>query len=99
MKNSIKILRVKEKKSLIKLANELGITAELMESWEEGIMIPPTEKLMELSKILHSNCDAVLIGEQRKPLIIADLKDEQKKVVLYLYNVFVKITRSKNEYS
>lgn len=71
----------------IELANKLKIDISTMRSWESGGGAIPTNILKKLSNIPEVSSDMILFGEDRNPLIIEHLTDEQQKAIRTLYKL------------
>lgn len=52
--------RKAEKLSQEELAHRLGVSRQSVSKWEQGLSFPETEKLIELSSLMHVSIDALL---------------------------------------
>lgn len=84
MKTSERIKELREKNNLTQaeLGRRLNVTRSSVNAWEMGVSIPSTEKVAELSIILHTSSDYLLGIENRECICIKDY-NEQEKVLLY----------------
>ena len=60
----IRHLRTRKKISVSRLARELDVTAETVESWENGTVIPEPGKMIVLAAILGTSADFLEKGEE-----------------------------------
>lgn len=84
IKTSERIKELREKNNLTQaeLGRRLNVTRSSVNAWEMAISIPSTEKIAELSILLHTSSD-YLLGIENKEYICIDNYDEREKELLY----------------
>ena len=92
-KNGLKKAMEKNNMNEIELAAKLKIDTSLIKIWETGAGNIPMSILIEIAKLLHTSTEMILFAEERKPLNISCLNEDQKKVVLYVYKNLKKWSR------
>ena len=66
MRNNLKELRLKKKKTQLKVQLETGIEQALLSKYESGKRIPPTETLMLLADYYNVSMDYIM-GRTENP--------------------------------
>ena len=75
------------------LAKRLGITRSSVNAWEQGISVPSTQFIVELSGLFHVSTDFLLCVEKTESIYTSGLTD---KDVLLVQNL-VSHLRDKNQ--
>lgn len=88
IRSGIRISRERSNMSLKELANLLKIDVITLQSWEMGAGNIPINILKNISKIFNVSIEFLLFAEEKPPITIGGLTDEQIKIVLYMYNTF-----------
>ena len=78
-------LRVKNNMSQGNLADKLNVSRQTVSKWENGICMPDTEKLIQLSEIFNVSTDYILKGEDKtaEPVYIYLNESESRKTAAY----------------
>lgn len=78
-------LRVRNNMSQGNLADKLNVSRQTVSKWENGICMPDTEKLIQLSEIFNVSTDYILKGEDKaaEPVYIYLNESESRKTVAY----------------
>lgn len=78
-------LRIKNNMSQGNLADKLGVSRQTVSKWENGICMPDTEKLIQLSEIFNVSTDYILKGEDKtaEPVYIYLNESENRKTAAY----------------
>ncbi len=84
IKTAERIRELREKNDLTQseLARKLYVTRSSVNAWEMAISMPSTEKLAELTTILHTSAD-YLLGTESNEFIPLDQYTEKEKELLY----------------
>ena len=86
VKTAEKIKELREKNNLTQseLARRLNITRSSVNAWEMGISIPSTEKIVELSLLLHTTSDYLLGLDTEESIPIYQYSTEEKELIYHL---------------
>lgn len=84
--NGIEKARINKGFTILELASLLKVEMSVLKAWESGAAFPPLKTLVEMKRILEVSSDMLLLSEVRNPLNISKLKEEQRKIVIDLYN-------------
>lgn len=78
-------LRIKNNMSQGNLADNLGVSRQTVSKWENGMCMPDTEKLIQLSEIFNVSTDYILKGEdkQAEPIYVYVNESENNKTAVY----------------
>lgn len=90
---NIKLLREQKKMSQADLAKRLGITRSSVNAWEQGISVPSTQYIIELSDLFNVSTDFLLGVKSSSSISLENLTDEDAIVV----HRIVEHLRSKNK--
>lgn len=90
---NIKHLREQKKLSQADLAKKLGITRSSVNAWEQGISVPSTQYIIELSELFNVSTDFLLGVKSTSSISLDNLTDEDAIVV----HKIVDHLRSKNK--
>lgn len=87
--------RIKELRELTgitqtQLAKKMGVTRSSVNTWEMGIAIPSTTKLIELALFFHVSTDYLLGLEDSKKIDTNRLNDEERGIIYSLIEYFDK---------
>ncbi len=87
--------RIKELRELAgmtqtQLAKKMGVTRSSVNTWEMGIAIPSTTKLIELALFFHVTTDYLLGLEDSKRVDIGHLNDDERGIIYSLMEYFDK---------
>ena len=98
IKTAEKIKELREKNYLTQseLARRLNITRSSVNAWEMGISIPSTEKIVELSLILHTTSDYLLGLDNQESIPIHQYSTEEKELIYHLLHFLNKSSDLKN---
>ena len=66
--NPIKFYRKANKYSQLELANKIGVGQPLISMWENGVISPPTKKLIQLAYLFNCSVDELLGLSETKEL-------------------------------
>lgn len=86
----IKELREKNNYTQSELARRMSITRSSVNAWEMGISIPSTEKIVELSLLLHTTSDYLLGLDTNEMVSIEKYSTDEKELVYRLLRYFNK---------
>ena len=86
----IKELREKNDLTQTELAKRMNVTRSSVNAWEMGISIPSTEKIVELTLILHTTSDYLLGINNDEILPIYKYSSEEKELIYQLISYFDK---------
>ncbi len=84
--SGLKIAREKMNIKDYELAAKIKVNVSVLRGWEAGAGIIPLLKLQKLTKILNVSAEMLLFAEDRSPLDISRLTEEQQNTVIELYN-------------
>lgn len=86
LKTAEKIKELREKNNLTQseLARRLNITRSSVNAWEMGISIPSTEKIVELSLLLHTTSDYLLGLDNQESIPVYQYSAEEKELIYHL---------------
>lgn len=90
---NLKLLREQKKMSQADLAKKLGITRSSVNAWEQGISVPSTQYIIELSELFNVSTDFLLGVKSTSSISLENLTDEDTIVV----HKIVEHLRSKNK--
>ena len=93
MENRIKHLREQNHLMQADLARRLHITRSCVNAWEQGISVPSTSILIELSAMFHVSTDYLLGIRKSATLDISQLNEEE---ILILQNLIQHFLKSKS---
>lgn len=79
--DKIKKLREQLNMSQAELAKKIGITRSSVNAWEQGISVPSTQYIVELSEIFNVSTDFLLLSNNAKTVNVSGLTDED---ILYI---------------
>ncbi len=84
IKTAERIHELRKKNDLTQsdLARKLAVTRSSVNAWEMSISIPSTEKIAELTSVLHTSSD-YLLGIDSTEVIHLDQYTEKEKELLY----------------
>ena len=82
----IKDLREVKKLTQSDLAKHLGITRSSVNAWEQGISVPSTQYVVELSRAFGVSTDYLLGVDDSASMDIAGLTEEDVRLVYQLVN-------------
>lgn len=85
IRNGFKEARIAKGLSELEIAVKFKINVSVVRGWESGAILPSLDLLCKLSDFLNVSTDMLLLSEKRAPLIIGDLRDEEKESVRRLY--------------
>ena len=86
----IKELREKNDLTQTELAKRMNVTRSSVNAWEMGISIPSTEKIVELTLILHTTSDYLLGINNDEILPIYKYSSEEKELIYQMISYFDK---------
>ncbi|WP_071441498.1 helix-turn-helix domain-containing protein [Traorella massiliensis] len=72
------------------LAKKIKLEKSIIIGMESGVKFPTIETLKRMSIILDKRCDELLTIEEKKPLSLNGLTDEQVKIIWSLYKELTK---------
>lgn len=84
----IKELREKNDLTQTELAKRMNVTRSSVNAWEMGISIPSTEKIVELTFILHTTSDYILGINNDEFLSIYKYSSEEKELIYQMISYF-----------
>ena len=84
----IKELREKNDLTQTELAKKMNVTRSSVNAWEMGISIPSTEKIVELTLILHTTSDYILGINNDESLPIHMYSSEEKELIYRMITYF-----------
>ena len=84
----IKELREKNNYTQSELARRMNVTRSSVNAWEMGISIPSTEKIVELSLLLHSTSDYLLGLDTNEMVSIEKYSSDEKELIYRLLSYF-----------
>ena len=87
----IKELREKNNLTQTELAKRMNVTRSSVNAWEMGISIPSTEKIVELTLILHTTSDYLLGIDSNESLPIYKYSSEEKELIYHMICYFDKV--------
>ena len=98
VKTAEKIKELREKNNLTQseLARRLNITRSSVNAWEMGISIPSTEKIVELSLLLHTTSDYLLGLDTEETIPIYQYSTEEKELIYHLLHFLNKSSDLQN---
>ena len=79
--NKIQSLRKQKKLSQSELARKLGITRSSVNAWEQGISVPSTQYIIELSELFNVSTDFLLGVEKTSTISLDNLTYEDTMAV------------------
>lgn len=86
----IKELREKNDLTQTELAKRMNVTRSSVNAWEMGISIPSTEKIVELTLLLHTTSDYLLGINNDEILPIYKYSSEEKELIYQMISYFDK---------
>lgn len=86
----IKELREKNDLTQTELAKRMNVTRSSVNAWEMGISIPSTEKIVELTLLLHTTSDYLLGINNDEILPIYKYSSEEKELIYQIISYFDK---------
>lgn len=72
---------------IVELAAKLKVEVSVIRGWEAGGEVIPLNTVIKLIKILNTSAEMILFGENRQGLNIELLTNEQREIVMKLYNM------------
>lgn len=87
IKSGLKNIRLKRGISELELASYLKVDVAVLKSWEAGAGTIPIHALIKISQLLQTTTEMLLFCEDRSGLKIESLSDEQRKLIISLYNL------------
>lgn len=72
------------------LAKKMGVTRSCVNTWEMGIAIPSTSKLIELALFFHVSTDYLLGLDETKRIEVERLNEEERGIIHSLIEYFEK---------
>ncbi|MDD6467019.1 MAG: helix-turn-helix transcriptional regulator [Erysipelotrichaceae bacterium] len=85
VKSGIELARKKAKISEADLAGRMKIDDSVLKGWEVGAGSMQITTLLKLAEILNASTDMLLFSEEREPLSLGQLKEEDRKIVINFY--------------
>ena len=85
VKSGIELARKKAKISEADLAGRMKIDDSVLKGWEVGAGSMQITTLLKLAEILNASTDMLLFSEEREPLSLGQLKEEDRKIVIDFY--------------
>lgn len=92
----IKELRQKNNFTQSELARRLYVTRSSVNAWEMAISIPSTEKIADLSTILHTTSDYLLGLDTVENLPVGHYSEGEKEILYRLARYFDETRQTKN---
>lgn len=89
----IKHLREEHNMTQSTLAKRLGITRSSVNAWEQGISVPSTQYIVELSQMFQVSTDYLLGVSDTSSIQLSGLNDSDIQLIYHLVNHL----RHKNE--
>lgn len=89
-KMGLKYAREQHDLSINEFANLLGIDTFTLREWENGYGILTLDDLKKITKTLNVSSNFILFNEQREPLKIGNLNEEQRVVIKDLLTLMKK---------
>lgn len=80
----IKFLREQKEYTQTELAKKLGITRSSVNAWEQGISVPSTQYIVELSNIFSVSTDYLLGVDKTSTIDISGLTEKDMEMVYKL---------------
>lgn len=77
----LKELRVNNKLSQEKLAEQLGLSRQSISKWEQGYALPDTDNLLKLSELYGISVDTILKCGETEENISEPLQEEQTEII------------------
>lgn len=84
-KNGIEKARIEKNLTILELAKLLNVEITVMKGIEEGVIFPSFDNLLKLCQILESSADKLMYGDNREPLSLYGLSENQVETIRYLY--------------
>lgn len=84
--DKIKALREAKGFTQSDLAKQLGITRSSVNAWEQGISVPSTQYVVELSRVFNISTDYLLGVEESASMDISGLTEEDVHLVHQIVN-------------
>lgn len=67
LKDRLTSMRMERGMSQSELARELGVTRQTVSRWEQGLMTPSTDRLIDVARVFHMSLDELVNGEPPAP--------------------------------
>lgn len=67
LRDRLAALRVERGMSQSELAQELGVTRQTVSRWEQGLMTPSTDRLIDAARVFHMSLDELVNGAPPAP--------------------------------
>ena len=99
VKTADRIRELREKNNLTQaqLARALYVTRSSVNAWEMAVSVPSTEKIIDLSQILHTTTDYLLGIDSQESILIESYTYEEKEILYRLLRYFDQIHAPQNE--
>lgn len=72
---------------IVELAAKLKVEVSVIRGWEAGGGVIPLNTVIKLIKILNTSAEMILFGENRQGLNIELLTNEQREIIMKLYDM------------
>ena len=70
------------------LAHTLGISRSSVNAWEQGLTVPQTRFVIDMSKLFSVSTDSLILGKDSEMISISHLNQNQKKLLYSLLDYF-----------
>ena len=80
----IKFLREEKNYTQTELARRLGITRSSVNAWEQGISVPSTQYVVELSRIFAVSTDYLLGVDHSASIDVSGMSEEDLQLVYHI---------------
>lgn len=67
LRDRLAALRMERGMSQSDLAQELGVTRQTVSRWEQGLMTPSTDRLIDVARVFHMSLDELVNGAPPAP--------------------------------
>ena len=85
--SGLKLARETAGINIVELAAKLNVEVSVIKSWEAGGGMIPLNTVIKLIQILNTTAEMILFNENRKGLNIESLTEEQKAIIMKIYDI------------
>lgn len=85
--SGLKIARESAGMNIVEVATKLNVDVSVVKSWEAGGGMIPLNTIIKLIHILNTTAEMILFGENRKGLNIEPLTQEQRTIIMKIYDI------------
>lgn len=85
VKTGIEIALEKANMTEKELAGRMKLDPSTLKGWEVGAGSMKIEALLKMAKVLNASTDLLLFAEDREPLSLEYLQEENRKIVIDFY--------------